>query len=171
MPLKQLFANSTMVSGYIVFLLHPVYLLNLIIKIKSRAFWTSCFRFPKIKVYLIFLTTRNLPLFLTKPPFFLPWTTPVLHGTRTPLVLPGITTVLPGTTPVTCPTCDQVPPLFYLGPPLSYMGPGPPLFYLGPPLSYLGPGPTISGQMERVQNSEIVPYIRFMCSKNPIAKI
>ena len=42
---------------------------------------------------------------------------------------------------------------------------------LPPPLyPYLGPGPTISGHMESVQNSEMVPYIRLMCSKNPIAE-
>ena len=35
--------------------------------------------------------------------------------------------------------------------------------------NYLGPGPTISGQQDGVQNSEIVPYIKLICSKNPIA--
>ena len=35
---------------------------------------------------------------------------------------------------------------------------------------YLGPGPTISGQEDGVQNSEMVPYIKLMCSKNPMAK-
>ena len=38
-------------------------------------------------------------------------------------------------------------------------------------LFYLGPGPAISGQLLCVQYSETVPYIRFTCSKNPIAKI